>query len=204
MNLREARFSVIDLETTGLNLLKDEILSIAIVPMKGTKILAGESYYTFVKPETYDLKSMKIHGIDPKTLEKAPKFSKIAEEVKKKIGDSVIVGHAVEIDFDFLKKAFKAEGIELKNKCIDIALLEKWLSDRLGERKCTADLSLDSLIRDYNLSVRFRHDALADAFLTAQIFQIQLLKLMKYGLTSLERVLSIIESTKMTRIDFIF
>ncbi len=204
MNLREVRFSVIDIETTGLNLLKDEILSIAIVPMKGTKILAGESYYTFVRPANYDLKSMKIHGIDPKTLENAPTFSEIAEEVRMKIEDTIVVGHAVEIDVNFLKKAFKTQGIEFKNKCIDIALLEKWLCDRLGDRKCTADLSLDSLIRDYNLSVRFRHDALADAFLTAQIFQIQLLKLMKYGLTSLERVLSIIDSAKMTRIDFIF
>jgi DNA polymerase-3 subunit epsilon len=204
MNIREARFSVIDLETTGLNLLKDEILSIAIVPMRGTKILAGESYYTFVRPSNYDLKSMKIHGIDPKTIENAPKFSEIAEEIRKKIDDTIVVGHAIEIDVDFLKKAFKAQGIELKNKSIDIALLEKWLCDRLGDRKCTTDLSLDSLIKDYNLSVRFRHDALADAFLTAQIFQIQLLKLLKYGLTSLERVLSIIDSLKMTRIDFIF
>ncbi|MBO8183011.1 MAG: 3'-5' exonuclease [Archaeoglobus sp.] len=204
MNLREAKFSVIDLETTGLNLLKDEILSIAIVPMKGTKIMAGESYYTFVKPSNYDLKSMKFHGIDPKTLKQAPSFSEISEEVRERIEDSIIVGHAVEIDLNFLKKAFKAQGIELNNKSIDIALLEKWLCDRLGERKCTADLSLDALIRDYNLSMRFRHDALADAFLTAQIFQIQLLKLMKYGLTSVERVLSAIESTKMSRIDFIF
>ncbi len=204
MNLREARFSVIDLETTGLNLLKDEILSIAIVPMRGTKIMAGESYYTFVRPTSYDLKSMKIHGIDPKTLESSPTFSEIANEVRKKIDDTIVVGHAVEIDINFLKKAFKSQGIEFKNRSIDIALLEKWLCDRLGDRKCTADLSLDSLIRDYNLSVRFRHDALADAFLTAQIFQIQLLKLMKYGLTSLERVLSAIDSTKMTRIDFIF
>jgi len=204
MNLRQAKFAVIDLETTGLNLLKDEIISIAIVPMRGTKILAGESYYTLVRPSSYDLKSMKFHGIDPETLKRAPTFSEIFGEVKERIGDAIIVGHAVEIDFNFLKKAFRSEGVDLHNKSIDIALLEKWLCDRLGDRKCTADLNLDSLIRDYNLSMRFRHDALADAFLTAQIFQIQLLKLMKYGLTSVERVLSAVESTKMTRIDFIF
>jgi DNA polymerase-3 subunit epsilon len=202
MNVRSAKFSVVDVETTGLNIFKDEIISVAIVPMHGTKILVGDSFHTYIKPEKFDLKSMRIHGISPNTLENAPTFDSIAKKLHEKIRDSIIVGHAVEIDYDFLKKSFKKSKISFNPKKIDIALLEKWLSDRLGDR-CT-DLSLDSLIKSYNLSSRFRHDALADAFLTAQIFQIQLLKLLKYGMTSVDRILSAIESTKMSRIDFIF
>jgi len=204
LNLRDARFAVVDVEITGLNLRKDEIISIGIVPMRGTRILAGESYHTLVRPSKYRLKSMRIHGIDPKTLERAPKFSEIANDVKERIGDSIVVGHAVEIDVDFLKKSFKSVGMDFKNRYVDVAIIEKWLCDRLGERKCTADLNLDSLIKAYNLSGRFRHDALADAFFTAQIFQIQLLKLLKYGVTSLERVLSILDASKVSKIDFIF
>jgi DNA polymerase-3 subunit epsilon len=145
---------------------------------------------------------MRIHGISPQALSDAPTFESIAEKIKDMLGDSIIVGHVVEIDLDFLKKSFKNAGIKFDNNAIDIAILEKWLGERLGDRR--TDLSLDSLIKVYNLSSRFRHSAIADAFLTAQIFQIQLLKLLKYGMTSVERILSALESARMSRIDFIF
>ncbi|AGK61842.1 exonuclease, DNA polymerase III, epsilon subunit family [Archaeoglobus sulfaticallidus PM70-1] len=204
MNLRSARFSVIDLETTGLNVKRDEILSIAVVPMQGTKILSSESFHTYIKPKRYKLKSMRIHGIDPSTIENAPKFSEVSKYLFDLLRDTIIVGHAVEIDFSFLKKYFKNENMNLNNKYIDIAIVEKWLCERLGERKGNMDLTLDVLLKSYNLSGRFRHHALTDAFLTAQIFQIQLLKMLKYGMNSVERILSIMESSKATRIDFIF
>lgn len=203
MIIRDAKFCVIDLETTGLDLRKDKIIAFACVPMKGMKILVNNSYYTLIKPEKYEIKAMKYHGISQHDLSDAPTFEEISEEILTRL-NGVVVGHAVEIDVAFLKKYFKKAGIKFERQTIDIALLEKWLGERLGERKTNEDLTLDALIKNYGLKATYRHNALADAFFTAQIFQIQLLKLLKYGINSVDRILGILSSCKLSRHDFIF
>ncbi|RLI80464.1 hypothetical protein DRP05_00395 [Archaeoglobales archaeon] len=203
MNVRDAEFCVIDLETTGLDLRKDKIIAFACVPMKGMKILVNNSYYTLIKPEKYEIKAMKYHGISQHDLNDAPTFEEISEEILTRL-KGIVVGHAVEIDVAFLKKYFKKAGIKFERQTIDIALLEKWLGERLGERKTNEDLTLDALIKNYGLKATYRHNALADAFFTAQIFQIQLLKLLKYGINSVDRILGILSSCKLSRCDFIF
>lgn len=203
MNVRDADFCVIDLETTGLNVKKDKIIAFACVPMKGMKILVNDSYYTLIKPDKYKIETMKFHGISEKDLDNAPKFEEVADVILKKM-QGIVVGHAIEIDMEFLKKYFKKLGIKLNKQTIDIALIERWLGERLGERKINEDLTLDALIKNYGLKPTYRHNALADAFFTAQIFQIQLLKLLKYGVNSVDRILGIVSSCKLSKCDFIF
>lgn len=203
MNIRDADFCVIDLETTGLNVKKDEILTFACVPMKGMKILVNDSFYTLIKPKKYKIRTMKFHGISEKDLENAPLFEEIADTILNKL-NGIIVGHAIEIDVEFLKRYFKKVGIKFERQTIDVALLEKWLGERLGERKVAEELTLDALIKSYGLKATYRHNALADAFFTAQIFQIQLLKLLKYGINTIDRILGIISSSKLSKHNFIF
>ncbi|MEM0353532.1 MAG: 3'-5' exonuclease, partial [Archaeoglobaceae archaeon] len=81
MNLREAKFASIDLETTGLNVEKDEIIAIGIVPIQGLTILASQSFYSLVKSKRSTLKAMKIHGISDDILKNAPSFEEISEKV---------------------------------------------------------------------------------------------------------------------------
>jgi DNA polymerase-3 subunit epsilon len=187
MQLRETKFAAIDLETTGLNLKGDEILAVGIVPMDGTKILANEAYYTLINPKKFKIDTIKIHGLDPSGLKDAPRFEDVAGEIYRKIKDRILVGYAVEIDISFLKRALSDAGYELKNKYIDIIQVELALNERLGERYAWEDLTLDTLIRRYSIKSSFRHNALADAFFAAQIFQIQLVKIIKYGINTFEK-----------------
>ena len=203
MNVRDTKFCVIDLETTGLDLKRDEIVAFANIPMKGMRILVNNSYYTLIKPGKYKLKTMKYHGISQYDLKNAPTFEEVSDKILENL-DGIIVGHAVEIDMAFLKKYFKKVGIKFEKQAIDIALIEKWLGERFGERKVSEDLTLDALMKSYGLKATYRHNALADAFFSAQIFQIQLLKLLKYGVNSIDRIIGIVSSCKLSGCDFIF
>ncbi len=42
----------------------------------------------------------------------------------------------------------------------------------------------------------YRHNALADAFITAQIFQIQLLKILKYGIKTIDKLFELIKGQR--------
>lgn len=193
--IRETKFSVVDVETTGLNTRKDEILAIAIVPMTGTRIHAYDAFYTLLKPEG-KVKAMHIHGLTPDALKNAPEFDSIAPEIVRRLENSIIVGHAVEIDVSFLKKYLKKAGFKVDLKHLDIAEIEQWLADRLGERGVLSDYSLDRLAEKYEVKIPYRHNALADAFVTAQIFQIQLLRLMKYGVNSFDKLIKLLQAYK--------
>lgn len=195
--MREEKFAVVDVETTGLNIRRDRVISIAIVPMDGLKIEMNRVFTAILKPEgveKIDVSSAKYHGILPKDIITAPNFCHILEDVEILLDDRVIVGHGVRIDIDFLNKEFKNCGKKFQNeKSIDIAVLEKVIGEILGEKIGNEDLVLEKLAKKYNIDVVYRHNALADAIIEAQIFQIQVMRLLKYGINTYEKLQTLIK-----------
>ncbi len=204
MNLRDVKFAAIDIETTGLNPRKDEILALGIVPIEGTRILASESYYTLIRPNKFKVETIKIHGIDPKILQNAPPFAEVADDIFDILHDRILVGHSIGLDYEFLRRAFEDVGYDFVAETIDITMLEQILAERLGEKLVWESKTLEGLAEKYGISCSYRHNALADAFIAAQIFQIQLVKLIKYGINTLEKLLELIEAEKSSKARFEF
>jgi DNA polymerase III subunit epsilon len=136
---------------------------------------------------------MKYHGISIDDLKNAPSFKEVAPKVFKAL-DGILVGHSVEFDYRFLKKSFKEIGIKFKKNIIDIVLIEKWLAKKTNNIEL--DLTIEGLMNRYGLNDYYRHNAFADAFFTAQIFQIETLKLSRYGIDSAKKILKIVNKVK--------
>ncbi len=186
MLLETARFCAIDVETTGLDPEKDEIVALACVPLSRLRIMVGDIFYTLIRPERYTFKAMKYHGISKGDLANAPTFGEAAEEILTVL-DGVLVGHCVDFDFEFIRKRFRTAGVKFKRDRIDIALIEGWLRQKRGIDD--ADLGLNAMMHSYGLKQHYRHNASADAFFAAQIFQIQMKEMMARGIDSLEQVI---------------
>ncbi len=201
MDLKTAQFYAIDIETTGLNFDKDEIISFACVPVINLKILVRDTFYTLIKPKSYDYKAMRYHGISKDNLMDAPVFEEVSDRILKVL-DGILVGHTVEFDFTFLKTNFKALGVKFKRDLIDIAMVERWL--RRKRKMEEKDLSLDGMMAAYGLQRSYRHNAAADAFFAAQIFQIQLREMMALGFDSAEKVIKAAKSCRQAECDFAF
>ena len=171
MHIEDTKFCAIDIETTGLNPKKDEMIAFACMPISRMRIRVRDTFYTLVKPKKYSFKAMKYHGISQDDLKDAPVFEKVADEILKVL-DGVLVGHSVDFDISFLKINFKKLGVKFKRECLDIAMIERWLRQR--RRTHDMDLSLDAMMKCYGFKQYYRHNATADAFFAAQIFQIQM------------------------------
>jgi len=191
MDLKDTKFCVIDLETTGLNVKRDEIIAFACVPVQELKLMVNYAYYTLVKPEKYKIESMKYHGISIDDLEKAPSFNEASNNILKTL-DGIIVGHSIEFDYMFLKRSFKKIGIKFEKDIIDIILIEKWLAKK--DKNMKLDVTIEGLMNRYGLKDYYRHNAFADAFFTAQIFQFETLKLSQYGINSAKKILEIVRA----------
>jgi DNA polymerase-3 subunit epsilon len=192
-DLKTAKFYAIDVETTGLDFDKDEIISFACVPIINLKILVRDTFYTLIKPKNYYYKAMRYHGISKDNLTDAPVFEEVSDRIRKTL-DGILVGHSVGFDFTFLKTHFKSLGVRFKRDVIDIAMVERWL---MRKRKTEEnDLSLDGMIATYGLKQHYRHNAVADAFFAAQIFQIQMREMMALGIDSAEKVIKAAKSCR--------
>ena len=113
-------YIVLDLETTGYNPHFDEIIEVACIRYSGSEKI--DSFHSYVQPTPYGDDSIhyvddfitKLTGITDDMLVTAPKFKDIANELYDYLGDSVIVGHNVNFDINFLYDNFlKCLGCEL-------------------------------------------------------------------------------------------
>lgn len=192
VEIRKALFSVIDLETTGLNPKKDEIIALAIIPMRGLEIEIGSAYYSLVRPRSLSVESIAVHGLGPEYLKReARELEVIAKEALHMLSGRILVGHSVNFDYKFLERSFNSIGVRLENERIDIALLELAIRKLMDKVVSLDDLSLESLARDYGIKVTYRHNALADAFFAACVFQRQLLRLSRFGISTITELLRV-------------
>jgi DNA polymerase-3 subunit epsilon len=172
-----ARYVVADTELTGLDPRRDDIVSIGAVRMAGGRIELGGSYHEFVRPEAeMSASSVAIHGITPSQVAEKPPIDTVLAAFLRYCGDDIIVGHCLSIDLAFLnREARRIFGAPLRNPVIDTLSLYGWLRTRQAGHPVFSTplngLRLYDMAKSFGIPVEGAHDALADAFITAQLFQ---------------------------------
>jgi len=89
----------------------------------------------------------------------------------------VIVGHFLSLDLAFLNKEMKRlQGRKFRQPVADTLKAHEWMQDQSrGARgqydACEENKDLFSLAKKYQIQVSAAHNALMDAFITAQLFQ---------------------------------
>ncbi|MCG2722483.1 MAG: 3'-5' exonuclease [Thermodesulfovibrionales bacterium] len=194
--LSEATYIVFDTELTGLNLKKDSVVSIGALKMFGRRIDIGSTYYRVIAPETeLTGKSVIIHGITPSEASVCPTIDKLLPEFLDFCADGILIGHFVAIDLAFINKEMeRLFGFPLQSPSLDTQMVYTWIRHR-EEQTCAfhagikEQVDLFSLAQKYSIQVSDAHNALNDAFVTAQLFQRFIQSLEKYGIHSLRDLL---------------
>lgn len=159
--------------------------------MTGPRIELGATFHRLVKPKTlFRPESVIIHGITPSDVKEHPVIDAVIEEFVNFIGNDVIVGHFIAIDLHFINREMRRIlGRSLKNLSVDtFQLLEGLKTKRSGRCFSIAlkDSSLYEIAKCFEIPVMGAHDALVDAFITAQLFQRFIPYLMDAGIRYLE------------------
>lgn len=183
--LHEVPLVALDVETTGLDPARDEIVSIGLVPMSTRCIRSSASRYWVVRPRAeLQPESVTIHAITHAQIEAAPDLGAILGELLPALAGRVVVVHCREIERRFLDVALKArlgEGIEFP--VIDTMELEARLHRQLprgflarlfGRQPTPVSIRLADSRERYCLPRYRAHHALTDALATAELLQAQL------------------------------
>jgi DNA polymerase-3 subunit epsilon len=165
--LNEIRFVVFDTETTGFHPKKgDELLSIGAVVLQNGEI-KEERFHRFINPHRVVPRVVtELTGITQEQADAGEPAVVVIRDFLDFAGPCIFVGHSVEFDFCFLNCKLKQLGCQGFNHPF---LDTYWLARAVYP--CYADLSLDGLLKLYQLEAVGRHTALGDAILTAHVLK---------------------------------
>ncbi|GAB6046117.1 3'-5' exonuclease [Caminibacter profundus] len=158
----EAEYTIFDLEVNNSKPKDGQIIEIGAVKLKNLKPVDEFSFLIYAR----DLPKYvtKVTGIDNEMLKNKKTQKEILEKFRLFLGDSIIVAHAADFDYNFLAIQFKKENLgELLNRHLcTISLAEKTIkANRYG---------LKYLKEELNLPKEIDHRALGDARTTTRVF----------------------------------
>lgn len=166
---RKMEYCAIDLETTGLELKTDEIISIGAVQIRDARVNSAENYYQEVRPEQMPSpSSILIHGIRAVDLESAPPIGQVFPEFAERLRGRVVIAHAAWVESAFLQNHLEKANLDIANRLIDTASLAR-VSGAV-EVNLEHEPSLEHLARSLKLPAYSPHHALGDALTTAVVF----------------------------------
>ena len=183
-DIHNIRFLCFDFEMTGLEPLRDSIIEIGAVPLFGTEF-DGEVFFTPVQPMTFvSTQSKKVHGLDGDELWMAPTAEVALSEFIQLAQGRILMGQNPAVDLAFLWYNAKNIGFSPPTDwAIDIS---KVFSKIFPSHK---HLNLSSMAERVGITTRrWKHNALDDALLVAQIFQKVVPTLSRHGIRTLREL----------------
>ncbi|NOI34743.1 3'-5' exonuclease [Vibrio cyclitrophicus] len=181
--LSEVTFLAVDFETTGLNPVKDGIITIGLVPFTLNRIYLRQARHWTLRPkQKLEEESVVIHGITHNDIIDAPDLNEVLEDILGAMVGHIPVVHYRRIERDFLDNALKVrlgEGIEFP--VLDTLEIESQIQHKLAgglwnklKGKKPASVRLGQSRRRYHLPDYTPHHALVDAIATAELLQAQI------------------------------
>ncbi|WP_285419276.1 3'-5' exonuclease [Pseudomonas sp. efr-133-TYG-5] len=166
-SLREQRWVVLDLETTGLNLSKDRVLSIGAVVIEDGAIDFAQQFERTLQCRQLKLSpSVLIHGLGPSAIAAGSEPAEALLEFMEFVGDSPLLAFHAPFDQHMLGRALKEHlSYKLQHVFLDVAEMAPLLCPQANIREA----GLDEWIDWFRLEVFERHNASADALATAEL-----------------------------------
>lgn len=159
----QTHFTVVDLETTGLDPKRDKIIEIGAIQVENGEI--KKTFQTFVNPgRKLSEKVKELTGIMDEDLEHAPSIETVIKDFLEFVDDECLVGHNILFDFSFLKRAAVNCGLTFERGGIDTLRLSRVFLLELQSR------TLPALCQHFQIDHN-PHRALDDVFATYMLYK---------------------------------
>ena len=158
------KYTVIDLEMTGLSAKNDKIIEIGAARVRGGEIV--DTISTLVNPKQHiPQRVQELTGITDSDVENAADMDEAVDNLLDFIGDDIILGQNVTFDYSFLKQWAVNHNMPLERNAVDtLKLARKFLPKE--QKK-----DLESLCTYFGIGRERAHRALDDAMATGIVLE---------------------------------
>jgi DNA polymerase-3 subunit epsilon len=159
-----------DVEATGLNVIRDRIIQIAIVKFFAKPDKEPQELSMLINPGIpISEEAMRVHGITPKDVANKPTFPQVAQKIYDFIGNADLAGYnSNRFDIPMLMEEFDRAGLDFdieNRRIIDVQRIFYKMEPR----------NLRAALRFYcDRDLENAHDAMADVRATIDVFEGQL------------------------------
>ena len=178
----QQRWVVLDVETSGLDPQKAQLLAVACIGLqvdwhaRSISISPGDSFEIVIQPKSpvEDKSNILIHGIGMQRQQMGLPGWQALPLLSSYLADAPLLAFHAWFDQELLERHFLSElGKPLKNPWLDI---EKLCAVTQPDAKAE---DLDQWLAHFNITCPARHEAAADAFAEAEVLQCIWPQLMK-------------------------
>lgn len=160
---KKTSYVVVDIETDGLDFLKNSIVEIACIKVIDGKLKEFEKAIKLDSKLPQNIK--KLTGLSDEYLEKNGVDEKQAlTEFLEFIGELPVISYGNNFDINFINQALDNNGLQtIKNQTIDLMRFVK------KEKRFLENYKLQTALKSYGIDKKLPHRALADAKLTYEL-----------------------------------
>lgn len=182
--LETARWAVIDCETSGLDARRDRLLSVAAVRVRANRIELGQAFSALVRQaEPSAPGNILVHGIGGDAQRSGRPLAAVIAELAAFIEGALPVAFHAPFDEAVLTRAgLKTPG------WLDVARLAPALFPGRKAR------TLEEWLAEFSIRPAGRHEALADAYATAELLLVLLAEAKRQRVATAEALLSLAAS----------
>ncbi|MBI2405754.1 3'-5' exonuclease [Candidatus Microgenomates bacterium] len=172
-DFRDRPLLFIDLEMTGLDPTKHEIVEVGALVVDGKTLKIKKEYEVKVKPshiETADQKALEINGYAREKWKNALSLKQVLEELSELAPGALPAGWNIGVDKMFLDFAFITQGIKpsYDYHTIDVHTLA-WA--QVLPDKTVKEVKLSKLCKHFGIKREEKHRAMADIKATYEVFR---------------------------------
>jgi DNA polymerase III subunit epsilon len=179
--LGQARWVVLDCETSGLDPRRDHLLSVGALRVRSDRIELGGAFSARVRsPAPSTAENILVHGIGADAQRAAPPSEEVLPQLARYLEGAIAVAFHAWFDREVLQRA----GLRSARRWLDLEPLAHALYP--GKKLRT----LDEWLSAFGIQPAARHDALLDALASAELLLVLLAQARNAGLRTVEELLS--------------
>lgn len=166
----ESRYVVVDVESSGLDMKKDRLISIGAVALVDGCIDFNDAFQVVLRQDQVSThENILIHGIGGSAQAEGVDPAEALLAFLRYIGKAPLVAYHAFFDQAMIDKAMlEYLGLKLGLTWIDLA----WILPDFFAFRSDGRVALDDWLRQFSIENILRHNAVSDAYATAMLMQV--------------------------------
>lgn len=192
-----SRYVVVDVETSGLNMKKDRLISIGAVAVVNGLIDVNDAFEAVLRQdEVSDNANILIHGIGGSAQSEGVDPGDALISFLAYLGKSPLVAYHARFDQSMIQRAMNQRlGLSFEQAWVDLA----WVLPELFRDHMFDQFGLDDWLNLFQIENIQRHNAVSDAYATAQLLQVTIARGMQCSAESPARFFEIEKACRALR-----